>query len=183
MRRYVKYLVAALVAVITVTAILAMRRIPQTLPPEPCSELFRHYSAVDGVECSCFGAFMVNDTLTVPVTLLEAQDSMGWELLKNDFNIYEQTEEEIRNYEITFPNDQITLMEKACPRGKYNQEPRADNNDNEMVFINRTDRYLMVIHTSNNKQFEAIQWMYLDWSVTQTNIIENFNINNHVEKN
>ena len=62
---------------------------PQRVPYSQCSELYRRYAAVDGIDATFIRDYPVNDTLFVDVTLLQAKDSAGWDMLKRDFGIHD----------------------------------------------------------------------------------------------
>lgn len=172
MIRYVKYLVAALVAVVTVTAILAMRRIPQTLPPAATSEVYWTYAGSDHIECTYFEGYQVNDTLVVPVTLLEAKDSAGWETLVRDFRIPTDMDEEtasMHNLVITF------FIRK---KGKYDEVPdiATDPDNHEFIVLNYKYRRLYVFHTKNEEESDSMFWLMTTLSQQRQNLTENFKI-------
>jgi len=60
---------------------------PRTVPFEQCSEIYKKYANVEKVKASFIKDFKVNDTVFVDVTLLEAIDSVGWDILKTDFKV------------------------------------------------------------------------------------------------
>ena len=60
---------------------------PRTVPFEQCSEIYQKYANVEKVKASFIKDFKVNDTVFVDVTLLEAIDSAGWDILKKDFKV------------------------------------------------------------------------------------------------
>ena len=60
---------------------------PQRVPYSQCSEIYRRYAAVDGIDATFIRDYPVNDTLLLDVTLLHAKDSAGWERLLNDFHL------------------------------------------------------------------------------------------------
>lgn len=60
---------------------------PRTVPFEQCSEIYQKYANVEKVKASFIKDFKVNDTVFVDVTLLEAIDSTGWDILKTDFKV------------------------------------------------------------------------------------------------
>ena len=178
MRRYVKYLVAALVAVVTVTAILVMRRIPQTLPPAATSEVYWAYAGSDHLECTYFEGYQVNDTLVVPVTLLEAKDSAGWETLKEDFDIYLSDEDD----ELAIERNNNFLSMISRPKGRYSEQPSSDVNEDEPIMINARDGNIIIFHTQDEAQYNAIMWMYIDNCFKQQNRIDNYKIQDYVTK-
>ena len=76
-------LTCILIAVVAVVAI----RYPRTVPYEQCSEVYKHYSRVEGVRATYVKDYRINDTLTIGVTLLEATTDSGWAMLQENFGV------------------------------------------------------------------------------------------------
>ena len=53
------------------------------------SEEYRHYAKMEGIKAYYFNDFQINDTLSIDVTMLEAEDTTAWQLLLSDFEIPE----------------------------------------------------------------------------------------------
>lgn len=66
---------------------LAVRLWPRTVPFDQCSDLYKQYANVEGIDATFIKDYKVNDTVFVDVTLLEAIDSVGWDILKTDFKV------------------------------------------------------------------------------------------------
>ena len=62
---------------------------PRTVPYAQCSDLYKRYASVDGIDATFIRDFRVNDTLFVDVTLLEAKDSAAWDRMVDDFGLTE----------------------------------------------------------------------------------------------
>ncbi len=65
----------------------AVLLLPQVVPFSQCSDLYKQYVAVEGINATYIKDYKVNDTVFVDVTLLEAIDSTGWDILKKDFEV------------------------------------------------------------------------------------------------
>ena len=65
----------------------AVLLLPQVVPFDQCSDLYKQYVAVEGINATYIKDYKVNDTVFVDVTLLEAIDSTGWDILKKDFEV------------------------------------------------------------------------------------------------
>lgn len=61
--------------------------LPQVVHYNRSSEVYKKYCQTDGVDATFIKDYQVNDTLTLSVTILKANDSTGWALLKKDFAI------------------------------------------------------------------------------------------------
>ena len=72
------------VALGVITLIYRWHRI---FPTHEVSEIYSRYAKEEGIDAAFVKDYRVNDTITVDVTLLEATDSAGWSMLKEDFGI------------------------------------------------------------------------------------------------
>ncbi len=75
------------VCLLIVLGTLTVKLWPRTVPFDQCSDLYKQYVAVEGINATYIKDYKVNDTVFVDVTLLEAIDSTGWEILKRDFDV------------------------------------------------------------------------------------------------
>ena len=89
-------------------------RWPRTVPPAECSEVYRRYSEVEGIRATYVKDYRVNDTVTVGVTLLEAETDSGWARLQEDFDLPAIPKE----YEKYFYGDSNNVAMKDFPKGK-----------------------------------------------------------------
>lgn len=64
---------------------LAVKLWPRSVPYDLCSDIYKHYAGVEGIDASFIKDFKVNDSVFVDVTLLEAKDSASWAVLMHDF--------------------------------------------------------------------------------------------------
>jgi hypothetical protein len=80
-------IISALTVVVAVVVGLAVRYMPSVVPDWQCGEVYQRYKGMEGIRASYVKDFRVNDTLTVGVTLLEAEDSAAWDELVKKFNV------------------------------------------------------------------------------------------------
>lgn len=73
-RHYIS--LAVVVAGLAFCAVLLVH--PRQLPLSECSEVYQKYKDVEGVDASFIKDFPANDSVSVDVTLLKAQDSTTW---------------------------------------------------------------------------------------------------------
>ena len=81
------WLVVGILLVVECAALFAFRSCPRQLPESECSEVYRRYAHVEGVEAAFVKGFPINDTVAVDVTLLHAADSAGWVYLIDAFGL------------------------------------------------------------------------------------------------
>ena len=60
---------------------------PRTVPYEQCSDIYRKYAEMDGIEASFIKDYRINDTAFIDATVLEATTDSAWAVLQKDFNI------------------------------------------------------------------------------------------------
>ena len=82
-----KLILPAIIFLAIVLVALAVRLWPRTVPFDQCSDVYKRYAKMDGVDATFIKDYKVNDTVFVDVTLLEAIDSTGWDILKKDFKV------------------------------------------------------------------------------------------------
>jgi hypothetical protein len=82
-----QFLLPTIIFLAIVLVALAVRLWPRTVPFDQCSDLYKQYANVEGIDATFIKDYKVNDTVFVDVTLLEAIDSVGWDILKTDFKV------------------------------------------------------------------------------------------------
>ena len=84
-------LIFALAALLVVGAVAMWRFLPRALSYDQCSPVYRHFAdmELEGVRVTYIKDKIINDTLRLPATLLEAESDRGWELLDSLFGYTE----------------------------------------------------------------------------------------------
>lgn len=75
------------VCLLIVLGTLTVKLWPRTVPFDQCSVAYQTYAGQPGIFASFIKDYKINDTVFVDVTLLEAIDSVGWDILKTDFKV------------------------------------------------------------------------------------------------
>lgn len=70
---------------VELAAITMWKRWYWFFPSHAVSEAYSKYEGVEGVNAAFFKDFRINDSVFVDVTLLEAVDSNGWNIMRQDF--------------------------------------------------------------------------------------------------
>lgn len=83
------WLIIAILVVIEAIGLCLAMRWKYIFPSNEVSEIYKHYQNVQGIDVSFIKDFRVNDSIFIDVTMLEAKDSAGWEMLKHDFSVPE----------------------------------------------------------------------------------------------
>ncbi|MBQ6955154.1 MAG: hypothetical protein IJP80_00850 [Bacteroidales bacterium] len=84
-------LIFGLLGLLLVAGAAAWKFMPRVLAYDECSPVYRHFAdmQLEGVRVTYIKDKQVNDTLRLPVTLLEAESDRGWELLDSLFGYTE----------------------------------------------------------------------------------------------
>lgn len=84
-------LTVSLLALLLVGGVAAWKFLPRTLSHDECSEVYRYFAdmRLEGVSVTYVRDKVINDTLRLPVTLLQAENDAGWAALDSLFGITE----------------------------------------------------------------------------------------------
>lgn len=81
--------IIALLTLLLAGGAAAWKFIPHTLSHDECSDVYRHFAdmQMEGVRVTYVRDKVVNDTLRLPVTLLQAESDAGWAILDSLFGL------------------------------------------------------------------------------------------------
>ena len=148
--------IKVLVFVVIVGGALAIRYGSSVVPYWQCSEVYKRYHKVEGVQATYIKNYPVNDTLTIGVTLLEATDSAGWEYLKQAFAISTEmvrAAEKIPSFDVWIRQ---TLKDHPEIRYDENDDSSSDTKEVEIVAISISKQEICVLHTQNEQERDAV---------------------------
>ena len=123
---------------------LVVRLWPRTVPFDRCSDLYKQYANVEGIDATFIKDYKVNDTVFVDVTLLEATDSVGWATLKKDFEV--PPPPPVAKKFIDNGEDLISV--KIIPKSTTT-DTLLNSYPNIVLAISHLNRTLTVFHTKN----------------------------------
>ena len=129
--------ITLLICLLAVGVALVVVRCPRTVPWEQCSEVYKKYSQMDGINAAYIKDYRINDTLTIGVTLLEATTDSGWAMLQEDFGLPVIPKE----YEERFVGDSNKVSTKIVPK----ESPLVDGEDSLVHDIIAISRYKHII--------------------------------------
>ena len=142
-----KAIIIVLIAMLLL-GMLACLLWPRVVPLEECSEVYRRYEGLEGIDAAYIKNYRVNDTLTLPVTLLEATTDSGWARLQKDFGVPEIPKE----YEDLFYAD----SNKVSVKKYVNPENTLDTQSNDLVATSRYKRAICYFEIQNEEQREIM---------------------------
>lgn len=125
--------------------------LPQVVHYNRSSEVYKKYCQTDGVDATFIKDYQVNDTLTLSVTILKANDSTGWALLKNDFSVGELTPED--KEDVQRGKNVITF--KMIPQCGTSAGTADAYPDNVLVLTHR-DKTMTVFHINSDAERHAV---------------------------
>ena len=130
----------------------AVLLLPQVVPFDQCSDVYKRYAKMDGVDATFIKDYNVNDSVVVSATLLETEDTCMWEKLCEDMHIPPITKipEEFKDLFLsknTFgyivEKDSTLIAEKdMCLKNLY--------------VYSRKDMTICVFHSLTEEQYDAI---------------------------
>lgn len=148
-----KYIILPAIAFLAIVAVaLAVRLWPRTVPFDQCSDLYKQYSSVEGVNATYIKDYKVNDSVFVDVTLLEAKDTTMWEDLCEDFNIASITK---------LP---VEFRENLAASNSYSLHVIKDSADSDcdveyrkyVIIFSYSQMTMCIFHNVDNNKYAAI---------------------------
>lgn len=121
---------------------------PRTVPFEQCSEIYQKYANEEDIKATFIKDYKVNDTVFVDVTLLEATDSVCWNILKKDFEVPALPPE----LQQLVDNGEDLVFTKMIPK------PKIDTSDfpNDLLAISHLSHTLTVFHIKSDIEKHAV---------------------------
>lgn len=127
----------------------AVLLLPQVVPFSQCSDLYKQYANVEGIDATFIKDYKVNDTLTLDVTLLEATTDSAWNGLVKEFNFGDQFNAEL-------PSDTNAVSFWFAPRNHYNLPMDSTLLNNDIVVASQYRKTMAVFHITSEDQVNAI---------------------------
>ncbi len=117
-------LIIIILSLLLVGGTTAWKYTPHSLSYDECSEVYRHFvdMQMEGVRVTYVRDKVVNDTLRLPVTLLQAESDAGWAILDSLYGITENRNKLLNDPAI--PDDVKEKFIKDAPRFTYQRSHR-----------------------------------------------------------
>lgn len=142
--------IVALLALVETLVLFCVFQWRYIFPSHEVSEIYTRYENTDGIDASFIKDFRVNDSVFIDVTLLEAIDSTGWDILKKDF--------EVPNLPLEL--QQLVDSGKDLVFTKMISEPAASH----LLAISYLTKTLTVFHIENDAEKHAVKYHNFDKS-------------------
>lgn len=116
------------------------------------NEVYLRYKDTPGIHAAFIKDKQVSDTLRMDMTLLEATDSTGWNLLKKDFDIKELPPEFMQ-----LAKKSGTLISiRLFPKGRPGEVMDTVFLNNDIAAISRIEHTICIFHMENEQQHDEI---------------------------
>ena len=146
------WLITILICLLLLCGGGAVLLLPQVVPFDQCSDLYKQYANVEGIDATFIKDYKVNDTVFVDVTLLETKDTALWDSLCKDFGIalfsmYPKEYREIMSIEHSFGQQVIkdTIVLENDSLYKEN-----------LIIFSHINMSMCIFHKINDSQYDAI---------------------------
>lgn len=141
--------VGAVLAALTAVAVAAAVLVPRM----GVSDLYRRYEGNPHLDVTYLRNFPVNDTLAVDVTLLQARDDEGWDILKEDFRVVPPLEFIQKKIDSGKDIVEVSLAPKDDPTLPMDKKNILKNN---VVGVSRLKRTISIFTTDTKEQQLAV---------------------------
>ena len=127
--------------------------LPQVVPFDQCSDVYKRYADMDGVDATFIKDYKVNDSIRVNVTLLQATDSVSWNIIAKDLNVPPPPE---------IPDEYKGLFLQSNSFGyfivknKPNEDKQMHNKRKDICTFSREKMTICIFHTCDETQIDAI---------------------------
>ena len=138
------------ICLLIVLGVLAVKLWPRTVPLEQCSDVYKKYAVVDGIDASFTKDFRINDSVSVEVTLLEAQTESAWNMLQHDFNITPPLREVIENF------GETNIVSWSAPKRNYSLPTDSIILHNDLICLSWADRRISIFSIETMQQRMAL---------------------------
>lgn len=158
-------IITLLLSLLAIGCTAAWRLVPCELSLEECSPVYQHFADMnlEGVRVTYIKDKIINNTLRMPVTLLEAESDRGWELLDSLFGYTETQMKFLNDPDIpdvakkpfleNLPDFQTYLAHPETPERKI--EPHGSRPDDVTVYIFPFQQRVSIFEVRNGETFEA----------------------------
>jgi len=145
-----RWIITLLLLPVVVLAVLFLTRNLHTVPPDECSDIYRQYKDTPGIKASFIKDYPLDDTTTIDVTMLQAQDSIIWKKLY--VQILKLNKPDIHN--------SAKVAFRIIP--KENQTSQTDNEllNKNLAAFSKDDLTIAFFHLETMQQYLKIIDLY-----------------------
>lgn len=152
-------LLLALLSLVAVAVVVVRLNLWNVSGVQP-SGLYLQYKDMPGIQASFIKDKYINDSICIPVTLLQAEDSAAWVGLTEDVwpkDNYPSAEREI----IMKMVDMTPVLIVGSPKGHLGLLPDTNYLNNDLVAVCKEKRTVSIFHIECESQINAIMKYHL----------------------
>ena len=147
-----RWIITLLLLPVVVLSVLLLTRSLHTVPPDKCSDVYRQYKDTPGIKASFIKDYPLDDTTTIDVTMLQAQDTNVWNNTVMKLFHVENPDEYIPR-EITF---------LLIPKNADGDPENKTLLDHDLIAGDKKELTIGLFHLENEKQYDAIFETYFN---------------------
>ena len=147
------WLITIIICLVILGGGAAVLLLPQVVPFDQCSDVYKRYADMDGVDATFIKDYKVNDSIRVNVTLLQATDSVSWNIIAKDLNVPPPPEipDEYKGLFIQSNSFGYFIVKK-----KPNEDKQMHDKRKDICTFSREKMTICIFHTCNETQIDAI---------------------------
>lgn len=147
------WLITIIICLVILGGGAAVLLLPQVVPFDQCSDVYKRYADMDGVDATFIKDYKVNDSIRVNVTLLQATDSVSWNIIAKDLNVPPPPEipDEYKGLFI-----QSNSFGYFIVKNKPNEDKQMHNKRKDICTFSREKMTICIFHTCDETQIDAI---------------------------
>lgn len=145
------WLITILVCLLILGGGGAVLLLPQVVPFNQCSDVYKRYAKMDGVDATFIKDYKVNDSVFVDVTLLVATTDSAWLLIQHDFNLEIPPQEMIGFLGHNF------VEVWAAPKRDYSLPMDSVLLNNDLLAVSWSERRISVFSIETMQQMHSLK--------------------------
>lgn len=127
--------------------------LPQVVPFDQCSDVYKKYAGMDGVDATFIRDYKVNDTVFVDATYLKAKDTASWNFIAKELGVPPPP---------VIPDEYKSLFQQSNSFGYFVVKDKSDTiiqfytSPKNICTFSRDKMIICIFHTCNERQIDAI---------------------------
>ena len=142
--------IIVLISIVEIVVFVTVRQWEYVFPSSDVRRLYNHYRNTDNINAVFVKGYIIDDSTTADVTVLEALNDSTWDNLLNSLCISPPPPDILENYNFDAP----TL--KIAPKRNYCEKTDTIIINNDLIAIRFKQRQLYVFNIENEQQFKII---------------------------
>lgn len=160
------WLITIIICLVILGGGAAVLLLPQVVPFDQCSDVYKRYAKMDGVDATFIKDYKVNDTVFVDVTLLVATTDSAWLILQHDLNLKVPPQEMIGFLGHNF------VEVWAAPKRDYSLPMDSVLLNNDLLAVSWSERRISVFSIETMQQMHSLKRNQFKESISKKSTIK-----------